>query len=182
MAASDDRNPRSRTGLSLFVFAWLQPLQTCPFGRIFSFGNTSTPSHFGISSFPYYDMSWVTHCRTATAALRVNRSFSTSSAVAFPRARKRSETRDVDEFNDADLDPGEPMDEMGIMLEELQSHQDEGTREGEDDTTSAGHLMIMRQREKLTYMRLIDHEMPQLVGMFVLFSWSCLGTYNVLLS
>lgn len=74
------------------------------------------------------------------------------------------------------------MDEMGIMLEELQSHQDEGTREGEDDTTSAGHLMIMRQREKLTYMRLIDHEMPKLVGMCILFSWSCLGTYNVLLS
>lgn len=111
-------------------------------------------------------MSWIMHCRTATAALRVNRSFATSSAVAFPRARKR-ETRDVDEFNDADLDPGEPMDEMGIMLEELQSHQDEGTREGEDDTTSAGHLMIMRQREKLTFMRLIDHEMPQLVGMCV---------------
>lgn len=34
----------------------------------------------------------------------------------------------------------------------------------DDDTTSAGHLMLREQRRVLYYLRLIEHEMPKLVG------------------
>lgn len=76
----------------------------------------------------------------------------------------------MDNFDEINDDPGPPMEEMGIMLEELSSHQEEGTKEGEDDTTSAGHLALWRQREKLTYLRLIENEMPKLVGEYLLSS------------
>ncbi|KAF8350148.1 mitochondrial ribosomal subunit protein-domain-containing protein, partial [Amanita rubescens] len=33
-----------------------------------------------------------------------------------------------------------------------------------DDTSSAGHLMLMDQRQTLHYLRLIEHEMPKLVA------------------
>lgn len=36
--------------------------------------------------------------------------------------------------------------------------------ETEDDTTVAGHLMLRQQRQLLYHMRLIEHEMPKLVG------------------
>lgn len=34
----------------------------------------------------------------------------------------------------------------------------------DDDTSSAGHLMLREQRRVLYYLRLIEHEMPKLVG------------------
>ncbi|KAJ3857855.1 mitochondrial ribosomal subunit protein-domain-containing protein [Lentinula lateritia] len=34
----------------------------------------------------------------------------------------------------------------------------------DDDTTSAGHLMLREQRQTLHYLRLIEHEMPKLVA------------------
>jgi len=37
---------------------------------------------------------------------------------------------------------------------------------GEDDTPSAGHLMLRQKRQILYYLRLIEHEMPKLVGVF----------------
>lgn len=37
-------------------------------------------------------------------------------------------------------------------------------KEADDDTTSAGHLMLQQQRQVLYYLRLIEHEMPKLVG------------------
>lgn len=36
--------------------------------------------------------------------------------------------------------------------------------ETEDDTTVAGHLMLRQHRQLLHHMRLIEHEMPNLVG------------------
>lgn len=33
-----------------------------------------------------------------------------------------------------------------------------------EDTTWAGHQVLAQQREELYYMRLIEHEMPKLVG------------------
>lgn len=33
-----------------------------------------------------------------------------------------------------------------------------------NDTTSAGHLMLRQKRQHLYYLRLIEHEMPKLVG------------------
>lgn len=35
-----------------------------------------------------------------------------------------------------------------------------------DDTTAAGHLMLQQQRRMLYYLRLIEHELPRLVGEF----------------
>ena len=35
-----------------------------------------------------------------------------------------------------------------------------------DDASSAGHLMLREQRQTLYYLRLIEHEMPKLVGQF----------------
>ena len=34
----------------------------------------------------------------------------------------------------------------------------------DNDTASAGHLMLRQQRQVLYYLRLIEHEMPKLVG------------------
>jgi len=36
--------------------------------------------------------------------------------------------------------------------------------EEEDDTTVAGHMLLRQQRQLLYRMRLIEHEMPKLVG------------------
>jgi len=36
----------------------------------------------------------------------------------------------------------------------------------DDDSASAGHLMLRQQRQLLYYLRLIEHEMPKLVGTF----------------
>ena len=36
----------------------------------------------------------------------------------------------------------------------------------DDDSASAGHLMLRQQRQVLHYLRLIEHEMPKLVGEF----------------
>ena len=36
--------------------------------------------------------------------------------------------------------------------------------EADDDTTVAGHIMLRQQRQLLYHMRLIEHEMPKLVG------------------
>lgn len=38
----------------------------------------------------------------------------------------------------------------------------------DDDSASAGHLMLRQQRQVLYYLRLIEHEMPKLVGQFFL--------------
>ena len=38
----------------------------------------------------------------------------------------------------------------------------------DDDTASAGHLMLRQHRQVLYYLRLIEHEMPKLVGAFLL--------------
>ena len=36
--------------------------------------------------------------------------------------------------------------------------------ETEDDTTVAGHIRLRQHRQQLYHMRLIEHEMPKLVG------------------
>ena len=36
--------------------------------------------------------------------------------------------------------------------------------ENENDSSSAGHLDLAQQRQNLHYFRLIEHEMPKLVG------------------
>jgi len=36
--------------------------------------------------------------------------------------------------------------------------------ENDNDSSSAGHLHLLQQRQNLHYLRLIEHEMPKLVG------------------
>ncbi len=36
-----------------------------------------------------------------------------------------------------------------------------------DDTSAAGHMVLQQQRRMLYYLRLIEHEMPRLVGELV---------------
>lgn len=54
---------------------------------------------------------------------------------------------------------------IGTKDEDLEYYEDilEGDFE-DDDTAGAGHLMLRQQRQVLYYLRLIEHEMPKLVG------------------
>ncbi|TCD63320.1 hypothetical protein EIP91_005666 [Steccherinum ochraceum] len=72
------------------------------------------------------------------------RLFHASPASRMPRAMP---TRKKDE--DADLI---------VTLDDLE------TPAGDDDVTSAGHLVLRQQRQVLYYMRLIEHDMPNLVA------------------
>jgi hypothetical protein len=108
--------------------------------------------------------------RTFLALSRPTKSFSTSSYRAFPR---QSPTRAVAQ-NDVDIPRAlrEAADTEDISLEDFREAQ-AGIRaqwsaddivENENDTSSAGHLHLMQQRQNLRYLRLIEHEMPKLVG------------------
>jgi hypothetical protein len=44
---------------------------------------------------------------------------------------------------------------------------------GYDDTTTIGHIMLRQERKQLHYLRLIEHEMPKLVGVFIPFLLHC---------
>lgn len=44
----------------------------------------------------------------------------------------------------------------------------------DDDTVSAGHIMLRNQRQMVHYMRLIEHEMPKLVGASLILIFSVL--------
>ena len=109
--------------------------------------------------------------RRAFSALSLSaRSFSTSSSRAFPRhppARAAAQS-DVD-IPRALREAAEAED---ITLEDFQEAQ-LGIRaqwsvddlvEDENDSSSAGHLHLIQQRQNLFYLRLIEHEMPKLVG------------------
>jgi hypothetical protein len=108
--------------------------------------------------------------RTFTALSRSTRSFSTSSYRAFPRqppARAAAQS-------DVDIPRAlrQAAETEGITLEDFREAQT-GIRapwsaddivENENDASSAGHLYLMQQRQNLRYLRLIEHEMPKLVG------------------
>lgn len=49
---------------------------------------------------------------------------------------------------------------------ELTEEELEGEEDTFNDTSSIGHEILEQQRQALNYMRLIEHEMPQLVGEF----------------
>ena len=46
--------------------------------------------------------------------------------------------------------------------------------ENEGDSSSAGHLYLAQQRQNLQFFRLIEHEMPKLVGEYSPFNASFL--------
>jgi hypothetical protein len=108
--------------------------------------------------------------RTFSTLSRSTRSFSTSSFRAFPRqppARAAAQ-------NDVDIPRAlrQAAETEGITLEDFREAQ-AGIRaewsaddivENDNDASSAGHLYLMQQRQNLRYLRLIEHEMPKLVG------------------
>lgn len=61
-------------------------------------------------------------------------------------ARKRLTRPETDDFDGEELE--------GILDDNFD----------DDDSASLGHMMLRQQREVLYYMRLIEHEMPKLVG------------------
>jgi small subunit ribosomal protein S35 len=80
------------------------------------------------------------------AALRCRASFTArkfhTSSVCLARGENRQSARANDvPFDLTDLEPAE-----------------------DDDTTVGGHLMLRQQRQLLYHLRLIEHEMPKLVG------------------
>ena len=58
------------------------------------------------------------------------------------------------------------MKQVNDRIDEATKHLDDEklTDVGEKDTTSMGHVALDQQRRILHYMRLIENEMPQLVG------------------
>lgn len=51
-----------------------------------------------------------------------------------------------------------------IQTDDLPVDMDDMVPQSEPDATSAGHLWLRQQRKVLYYMRLIEHELPELVG------------------
>jgi hypothetical protein len=108
--------------------------------------------------------------RTFSALSHSTRSFSTSSYRAFPRQPppKAAVQSDVD----IPRTLRQAAETEGITLEDFREAQT-GIRaqwsaddivENDNDSSSAGHLYLMQQRQNLRYLRLIEHEMPKLVG------------------
>ena len=90
--------------------------------------------------------STILRCRPSLAAVSstARQSFHSSSVVTARRDNKDTARARQIPFNLMDLEPSET----------------------EDDTTVAGHLMFRQHRQLLYHMRLIEHEMPKLVGEF----------------
>jgi hypothetical protein len=78
----------------------------------------------------------------ATVISTARRLFHSSSVVAARKDDRDTARAGEVQFNLMDLEPPER----------------------EDDTTVAGHLMLRQHRQRLYHMRLIEHEMPKLVG------------------
>ncbi|VDB99709.1 unnamed protein product [Peniophora sp. CBMAI 1063] len=114
-------------------------------------------------------MTW----RTALAASRATRSFSTSTRAQFPR-RIRPRELSLDEIED--WQPSKKAVVEGLLTkEDYRSFPKKGEQANTfspddveefqyDDTTSDGHRLLDQQRQVLYYFRLIEHEMPKLVA------------------
>jgi hypothetical protein len=100
----------------------------------------------------------------------LSRPFSTSLSRAFPRQlparatsqldgdiprslRQAAQTEDIspEDFKEAQM-PVRPQWSLDDIVE------------NQDDSSSTGHLYLAQQRQNLHYLRLIEHEMPKLVG------------------
>jgi hypothetical protein len=93
-----------------------------------------------------------------------SRPFSTSLSRAFPRHIPSGAT--------AQSDGDKAARTKGITAEDIREAK-KGTLaqwtlddivENDNDSSSAGHLYLAQQRQNLHYLRLIEHEMPKLVG------------------
>lgn len=99
-----------------------------------------------------------------------SRPFSTSLSRAFPRHIPAGPTAQGDGDIPASLEQAAQTE--GLTAEDFKE-ANEGKRvqwtlddivENDNDSSSAGHLYLAQQRQNLHYLRLIEHEMPKLVG------------------
>ena len=99
-----------------------------------------------------------------------SRPFSTSLSRAFPRQLPARATSQIDggiprslrqAAQTEDITP-EDFKEAQMPIPAQWSLDD--IVENENDSSSAGHLYLAQQRQNLQYFRLIEHEMPKLVG------------------
>ena len=114
-------------------------------------------------------MTW----HTALAAARASRSFSTSTRSHFPR-RIRPRELSLDELENwrpskkaeaEGLTSKKDYESFPIKGEQANTFSPDDVEEFQyDDTSSDGHRLLDQQRQILYYFRLIEHEMPKLVG------------------
>jgi hypothetical protein len=94
------------------------------------------------------------------AGLLLSHRFSTSSKRFLPRKPRDDGT--FSESQNGRRTRSVLEDDMENLWDQLEEPADVA------DSPSSGHIYLQRQRELLNYMRLIEHEMPKLVGGFVL--------------
>lgn len=87
--------------------------------------------------------------------------FSSSSKLLFPR-QSRNDTPDGQTGRRTHSVLEDDMEDLWDQLEEPADVE---------DSPSGGHIVLQQQREVLHYMRLIEHEMPKLVGEFLVFAF-----------
>src|SRR6267154_2254306 len=100
----------------------------------------------------------------------LSRPFSTSLSRAFPRQLPARATSQFDGDiprslrQAAQSEDITPEDFKGAQMPIRGQWSLDDIVENENDSSSAGHLYLAQQRQNLHYFRLIEHEMPKLVG------------------
>ncbi|KAI0274765.1 mitochondrial ribosomal subunit protein-domain-containing protein [Gloeopeniophorella convolvens] len=94
------------------------------------------------------------------------RPFHSSAVRAFPRRAPAQSGPDIPlaVSDAAQLEDITPEDYRAAQLGTRAEYSADDLVENENDTTSAGHLYLLQQRQNLHYLRLIEHEMPKLVA------------------
>ena len=106
-------------------------------------------------------------CKTALCPIFRIRHFHTSSALAARKAPTATATSAASSSNRRPLPPLEPFEYEDDLLADQAGP--------EDDVPEPMHRYLQQQREMLYYLRLIEHEMPKLVGM----SFPCHGSASL---
>jgi len=83
--------------------------------------------------------------------------FSTSSKLLLPRNSKSERVQEPQTGRRTRSVLEDDMDELWEQIEEPAEVE---------DSPSVGHILLQDQRDVLHYMRLIEHEMPKLVGSY----------------
>jgi hypothetical protein len=96
----------------------------------------------------------------------LSRPFSTSLSRAFPRHLPTQSNGDIPRAlkQAAQTEGVTPLDVKEANMGIRPQWSADDIVENENDSSSAGHLYLAQQRQNLHYLRLIEHEMPKLVG------------------
>ena len=89
--------------------------------------------------------------RTFARQVLNSRRFSTTPATRMPRTRGKLTMQQLNE-------------KLNAIAKTEGMMNDDDDSEPLNDTTGVGHMILDQQRQLLHYMRLIENEMPQLVG------------------